>query len=359
MFFLMQVFLATQCDAGASAYVLLEELEDELDKGGAVVEVGSDRGEGSTAFLSSLANRTGREFFSVDFSNEGRQNAEQACGSCAHQGMGEVWLENEFPKLSTAGTIALAYLDNYDWTYPWTKGMQYKQQQHVDYNAKGLELSNQRSQEVHLLQAVQVERFCTERCFVLFDDTWPSAGMNRYSGKGGAALAFLLANGFEPVQQSPPDTLSHLGWVLVRRLPAGERPPRVEPEEIRGARAAASAEVKPVLLRIASPAEGGSAEGPQLSVEALVQGAMEGEHTLVVHSEGVEVMRVSQWEGWEQVCMADGSSWREGSGDCDSTGRRVTVMINDVRPGTKHMMLQVVDGLHHEAASAQVSFEVV
>eukprot|EP00961_Rhodomonas_salina_P012786 172207-Rhodomonas_salina.2 len=208
----MQVFLATQCDAGASAYVLLEELEDELDKGGAVVEVGSDRGEGSTAFLSSLANRTGREFFSVDFSNEGRQNAEQACGSCAHQvaiecrdittvipfpfhplhewlcpklfllrlaslvifrqGMGEVWLENEFPKLSTAGTIALAYLDNYDWTYPWTKGMQYKQQQvhaeaearetwylvltsrmiqHVDYNAKGLELSNQRS---------QVRQFC-------------------------------------------------------------------------------------------------------------------------------------------------------------------------------------------------------
>lgn len=41
---------------GSSAYTLFGDVADELDDG-AIVEVGSDRGEGSTGFLSALANR--------------------------------------------------------------------------------------------------------------------------------------------------------------------------------------------------------------------------------------------------------------------------------------------------------------
>ena len=137
--------------------------------------------------------------------------------------MGETWLEERLHDPVRKTEIALAYLDNYDWTYPWTTEMAYKRQQHVDYGHHGLSLSNERSQAAHLAQARLVARLCSERCFILFDDTWPSASYRRHSGKGGAALRFLLSHGFELIEQSAPDQPSYLGWVLVRRLPAQQR----------------------------------------------------------------------------------------------------------------------------------------
>ena len=77
---------------GASAYYRLTEVVSELDAGD-IVEVGSDRGEGSTQFFSALANTTGRGFYSIDFSDDGFQNAQKVCGTCARQSMGETWLE--------------------------------------------------------------------------------------------------------------------------------------------------------------------------------------------------------------------------------------------------------------------------
>ncbi len=88
---LMLIFNLAGVDAGAEAYRLLEEIAEDMDEGG-MVEIGSDRGEGSTAWLYSFAKATNREFFSVDFSEEGFNNAERACGSCAHRGLGEKFL---------------------------------------------------------------------------------------------------------------------------------------------------------------------------------------------------------------------------------------------------------------------------
>jgi len=139
--------------------------------------------------------------------------------------MGEKWLQDAdgFDAAATAAgmkesVIAVAYLDNYDWTYPWTKTMAYKVQQHLDYQEQGLSLSNAQSQETHLRQvlctlyvgslvdglhecalracssarmqltdvrqAVEVVKRCSERCFVLFDDTWAGAAAGLYNGKG-------------------------------------------------------------------------------------------------------------------------------------------------------------------------------
>jgi len=47
-----------------------------------------------------------------------------------------------------------------------------------------------------------VEARCTERCFVLFDDTWAGPAAGLYNGKGGLAVGFLMSKGFEVVQQS-------------------------------------------------------------------------------------------------------------------------------------------------------------
>jgi hypothetical protein len=87
-FFLVLVsalLVIAPCDGGASAYTILDEVRSELDASGVILEIGSDRGEGSTSFLSMLANSTGRHFFSIDFSAEGYSNAQKICGMCAQQ----------------------------------------------------------------------------------------------------------------------------------------------------------------------------------------------------------------------------------------------------------------------------------
>jgi hypothetical protein len=78
-------------DSGAAAYRLLDDFVDDLDHGN-MIEIGSDRGEGSTRWLAEFAAKTGRDFFTVDFSDEGYRNAQRACGSCAFKGMGESFL---------------------------------------------------------------------------------------------------------------------------------------------------------------------------------------------------------------------------------------------------------------------------
>ena len=83
---------------GAAAYRLLEEYADDLDPG-IMIEIGSDRGEGSTRWLAEFAAQGGRDFFTVDFSPEGFHNAYRSCGACAFKGMGEDFL---------AGIVALA-----------------------------------------------------------------------------------------------------------------------------------------------------------------------------------------------------------------------------------------------------------
>jgi hypothetical protein len=330
------------CSGGASAYHLLSDLADELDSVGAIVEVGSDRGEGSTSFLSALANRTHRPFFSVDFSEEGFLNARAACGSCAHQGMGEQWLEDEEGFAAAAAAeaglrggqtqqlVALAYLDNYDWTYPWTKTMSYKLQQHKDYQEQGLALSNAASQETHLRQAMAVEKRCSARCFVLFDDTWPGAAPGLYNGKGGRAVGFLLAKGFEVVQQSSEHEPSHLGWVLLRRLPPSERvvsegEGAEEMWHVLRARMGVNGETEMdayptgTAVQVLSPAQHAVLGGSVLEIDVRVRGAVVGEHTLVVYNFNVEVLRVTHWDDMRTVrlplCRADRASWTPSSAE--------------------------------------------
>ena len=106
---LLLALIATACACptwGGAPYRVLEELADDLDAGGSFVEIGSDRGEGSTAWLSGFASRTGRDFFSVDFAPEGHENARRVCGVCAHRGLGEEFLSGDFSKVGI-GVLAL------------------------------------------------------------------------------------------------------------------------------------------------------------------------------------------------------------------------------------------------------------
>lgn len=94
---------------GGSPFLVLEEMADDLDYGGSFVEIGSDRGEGSTNWLSRFASQSGRDFFSVDFAPEGYENARRVCGVCAHRGLGEEFLSSTFSKVKRGIVWCLQY----------------------------------------------------------------------------------------------------------------------------------------------------------------------------------------------------------------------------------------------------------
>ncbi|KAJ1488704.1 hypothetical protein T484DRAFT_1938783 [Baffinella frigidus] len=257
--------------------------------------------------------------------------------------------------------------------------MSYKQQQRVDYTAEGLELSNERSRATHLVQAQAVEGRCTERCFVLFDDTWPmNPASGRYDGKGGAAVDWLLSRGFELVEQSSPEQASHLGFVLVRRLPVEERPEvcsgvgnsEAAHEEIQSAISAHEAgtrlsanEPDATRVFITSPAEEDEVPAGAVLLAIAVTGLRPETHSLIVFAQGVELMRVTRFEDEASECAdpasLQASETRGEAGVCadgEVEVRRVGVSIL-MEPGVKVFSVHVQDAMTRRT-DAEVSRRV-
>jgi hypothetical protein len=181
---------------GARAYSVLDRYADRLS--GAIVEIGADRGEGSTRYLLETAAKRGLPFFSYD----SRYGA----------GTGEQWLESTYPKLIK---IAFAYLDNFDWTYDAIRNESWYLQQVAEYASQGVELTNENSQLAHLEQAKSVSKYAAKTSLILFDDTWYAPSTDTYHGKGGSATPWLLRNGWTLVDRVVSDFELFNGYVLV------------------------------------------------------------------------------------------------------------------------------------------------
>ena len=159
---------------------------------------------------------------------------------------------------------------------------QYKLKMRKEYEAAGYVLNNGKSQAAHLAQARMVYERCTPRCIIIFDDTFP-LGNGLYSGKGGAAMRFLLSHErFEVVSQSALETPSYNGFVVVRRLDAPFIPDDDDTAAAAGTDWAWGAEPKgeaqetaPVLEWI-SPEAGADVAGDKATVELRVLGAVNG-----------------------------------------------------------------------------------
>lgn len=175
---------------GAKAYQLIESLN--LDAG-AIVEIGSERTEGSTTFLAKFAKSTNRPFYTVDFNKEQYLNALKITkGQGAYNMSGEEFLGNIFPLLNQK--IAFAYLDNFDlithdgrdWTQ--RKGL---------YKSYGFEMNNTNSKIAHMTQAILVEKYSADTCHILFDDTWIDEDTKDFEGKGAWAIRPLNNSKFQ------------------------------------------------------------------------------------------------------------------------------------------------------------------
>lgn len=180
---------------------ILRDFIDKLD--GCVIEIGSDRGEGSTPFLADLCSQRSRNFYTVDIDEvRYRQSVLLPSLPKGHvfKCSGEEFAANYWEWVGEP--ISFVFLDNYDWMYPeiyelpkeefdirW-KPMLDSYAEHFDGH------SNHKSQIAHLQQTVLLEKYGTDHCYFLFDDTWTIKD-STYTGKGGAAIVYLETLGFQ------------------------------------------------------------------------------------------------------------------------------------------------------------------
>jgi hypothetical protein len=200
-------------------YKNVEPWIEKIDSG-VWVEIGVNRGEGSTQWFSDKAKTHNSEFHGVDMDPEQIQKAKQNLSSKtatidtagntvlqygdlpSHINLvtdrGEDFLL-KFHQQNPDKKVSLAYLDNFDWDY-WL-GRQEEafvagvKQNYI--NKMGVEMTNINSQLTHLLQAIRLMPMMSENSVIICDDTWGMSEEGIFSGKCSAAIPFLMLHGYK------------------------------------------------------------------------------------------------------------------------------------------------------------------
>lgn len=205
-----------------------------------IIEIGTERGEGSTQFFADLAEYAQMLFVTVDVNPDQLRDAvniESHPHACAVLARGEDFLERFDDMVDgvdgAKANIKIAYLDNFDW---WWSDVTPWEEHHVDFAAKfyepfGLELNNDNSQATHLKQAQLVHEHNDPGSIIIFDDTWQHSpeGDSRmegaymkatfggtWDGKGGTAVPWLLEHGYEVLEHQVGEQV-YGGFAVLRR----------------------------------------------------------------------------------------------------------------------------------------------
>lgn len=176
---------------------------------GDIIEIGVDRGEGSTAFFIDLAKQKNVNFVGVDAHPQQIENAvKRVCVNGAlpdHvqlvHAKGEEYLKSEN---AHNRQFSIAYLDNFDWNY-WMQRPEESfvpGQRQMYRDVMHVEMNNMNSQMVHLVQAMNLYKLLTPKAVVIFDDTWYEPKEGIFIGKCSAALPYFLAVGFQLLHYS-------------------------------------------------------------------------------------------------------------------------------------------------------------
>lgn len=162
---------------------------------GVVLEIGSDRFEGSTYYFADLARQHGMKFVTVDIDHATIQRARRNVpvewhGDCEfHCAEAVAWTGK-----TTLNNIKVLYLDNFDWDWEIKENSQMIQTQKTWYQRYGLDMTNMNSQISHLQQMINLLPRLAEQCLICIDDTYTHNGV--YIGKGGTVVPYLLIHGF-------------------------------------------------------------------------------------------------------------------------------------------------------------------
>jgi hypothetical protein len=181
-------------------FKLFEKIKNQIELNSLFVEIGSDRGSGSTYYLQQLAEETRNLFVTVDVDSI-LLNAKIRSATMT----GEEWVVTELPKETRK--VGLVFLDNFDWLISPIAVRQGSAGPDTynlisEYKNKHMELNNINSTVAHTKQILGLLPFMHPKCTVLLGDTKFNMVSDSFSGKGAAAVYILLAEGFTVLSAS-------------------------------------------------------------------------------------------------------------------------------------------------------------
>ena len=165
---------------------------------GVFVEIGSDRGEGSTAWLDALAKDHNTKLITVDISPKAKGHLESQLPDTEFVVQsGSDWADDFY---ESGQGIAVLYLDNFDYIWDINEVRPAIKLQMADYANRGIPMTNQACQIEHLKQLMLLYPCLVQDAVVAFDDTY--CYNDCWIGKCGPAVVYLLACGWEVVHQT-------------------------------------------------------------------------------------------------------------------------------------------------------------
>lgn len=178
-----------------------EHYLDYIDPVGQFIEIGTSRNgdDGSTTVIANWAKNFGQKLHTVDIDYENINFVSDLniTNLKTYWGSGESFFKN-FP--GHLGLISFLYLDNFDWDWHPENSEPFVLEQRLRYKELGLEMNNVNSQRAHLEQMIAALPYMAEKSVVVLDDTWYNRWWGHYSGKGGAVVPYLLANGYKVLE---------------------------------------------------------------------------------------------------------------------------------------------------------------
>lgn len=165
-----------------------------------LLEIGSDRGEGSTPILAQIALDYDKVLYSVDIDEDiiadNKVKYSDYPVKFFHLSGEEFLDQNKDLKFS------LVCLDNFDWDWEPLKKYDNVQNQILYYKEKhNLEMNNLNSQKAHLLQSIKLTNLLSDQCIIVCDDTWFVEEQGIYYGKCSAAIPYLINLNFVPFNE--------------------------------------------------------------------------------------------------------------------------------------------------------------
>lgn len=165
---------------------------------GVFVEIGSDRGEGSTQYLNGLAARHSTKLITVDILSKAKSWLENTCQSTEFVvADGAKWAQ-EFASNWT--DVAVLYLDNFDYIWDINNVSPAIEVQMRQYASNGTPMTNQACQIAHMSQLLALYNVLAPRAVIALDDTY--CYNDCWIGKSGPVVVYLLARGWQIVYQT-------------------------------------------------------------------------------------------------------------------------------------------------------------
>jgi len=173
-----------------------------LEITGDLLEIGSDRGDGSSYIFATLAKNLDRRLFSVDVDpavvDKNREEFQQLPFELPVEFFNQTG--EQFLQDHTDLRFSIVLLDNFDWDWnphsPEPHILEQKKRYQIEF---GLDMSNHQSQVTHLRQAILLTEMLTPDAMIVCDDSYWANEYGTYTGKCGAAIPYLETLGFRVV----------------------------------------------------------------------------------------------------------------------------------------------------------------